>query len=407
MGTWRLEKTVGGFGHSVQVWRRGRGERRRYYLRWWEQGRYGRKSLRHGEGTRAEAQALELMRRLLSVSRARAGGPLTLGSLFALYEDRVSQHKKGRQLEEDRRRMDLWEAVLGAEHEVATLSHDELDAFVRARVAGTIVVPWRRYAGAAAPAPTRALEVCSGGTAGADIVFLQAVCNWATRTKRPDGTVWLAAPSPLYGYARPENLNPRRPLASYDRFRKLRKVADRADPQRLFGAFLDLVEALGWRVTALCQLWASDVDLRRGRRTPYGRIRKRGAVDKEGVEMWVPLSPDARRAIERVLQRNAVVGDRPLFPAPKGKGLKAWNRSHARDLLERTEALAKLEPIAGGDFHPYRRKWATERKHLPTPDVMAAGAWRDRRSLETAYQQDDAETVLAVVLEPRKLREAK
>ena len=56
-------------------------------------------------------------------------------------------------------------------------------------------------------------------------------------------------------------------------------------------------------------------------------------------------------------------------------------------------------------FHAYRRKWATERKHLPLKDVAEAGGWLDTRSLENCYQQVDEETLLRVVSEPRKLRE--
>jgi hypothetical protein len=56
-----------------------------------------------------------------------------------------------------------------------------------------------------------------------------------------------------------------------------------------------------------------------------------------------------------------VIGNRYLFRAPIAKG-KPWSRWHARDLLERAEAAAELDPVDGGDFHPYRRKWATERK---------------------------------------------
>ena len=73
----------------------------------------------------------------------------------------------------------------------------------------------------------------------------------------------------------------------------------------------------------------------------------------------------------------------------------------------KAEKLAELEPLEGSDFHAYRRKWATERKHLPDADVMAAGGWRDPRSLKSSYQKVDPEMLLAVVTEPRKLREAK
>ncbi len=55
--------------------------------------------------------------------------------------------------------------------------------------------------------------------------------------------------------------------------------------------------------------------------------------------------------------------------------------------------------------HPYRRKWATERKHLSLKDVAAAGGWKDVETLLTCYQQPDPQTLLAVMSEPRKLHE--
>jgi integrase len=171
---------------------------------------------------------------------------------------------------------------------------------------------------------------------------------------------------------------------------------------------MDLIEALGWRVTAICELLATDVELTDSAKAPHGRIRKRGEVDKEGVDMWVPLSESARAAIDAVLRVNPVVGNRPLFPAPKAKRghtTAPWSRYHARDLLERAEAEAEPAPLDGGDFHAYRRAWATARKHLPAADVAHAGGWRDLRSLERSYQRVDDATLLAVVTEPRKLRD--
>lgn len=188
----------------------------------------------------------------------------------------------------------------------------------------------------------------------------------------------------------------------------MRAKADETDPQGLFGPFLDLVESLGWRVSAICALRATDVDRGTTDATPHGRIRKRAATDKEGVEMWVPLSPAARAALDLIRERNPAIGDRPLFPSVRrGEEGQSWTRFYARALLERAEKAAELEPLEGGDFHPYRRKWATERKHQPTKDVAAAGGWRDLRSREQCYQQVDPATLLAVLTEPRKLREGR
>jgi hypothetical protein len=48
---------------------------------------------------------------------------------------------------------------------------------------------------------------------------------------------------------------------------------------------------------------------------PHGRIRRRGEVDKEQVDMWVTLSESTRAAIDRIFERNPVLGDLYLFPA--------------------------------------------------------------------------------------------
>lgn len=72
--------------------------------------------------------------------------------------------------------------------------------------------------------------------------------------------------------------------------------------------------------------------------------------------------------------------------------------------MSRAEKLAGLDPLKGGDFHPYRRAWATERKHLPLTDVARAGGWRTTETLLRCYQRPDDETMYQVVSEPRKLR---
>ena len=43
-------------------------------------------------------------------------------------------------------------------------------------------------------------------------------------------------------------------------------------------------------------------------------------------------------------------------------------------------------------------------KHHSLKDVAAAGAWKDTETLLTCYQQPDADTLLAVVSEPKKTR---
>jgi len=153
--------------------------------------------------------------------------------------------------------------------------------------------------------------------------------------------------------------------------------------------------------------------LRKTKATPFGRILKRAETDKEGVSGWVPISGSVRAGIDRIRSVNPALGEWPLFPAPRakteveGRGEipKAWTRHHARKLLERAERLAKLEKVEGGEFHPYRRKWSTERKHLPDVDVAHVGGWLDTRALKMSYQHADDLTAYAVIAEPNKLRE--
>lgn len=92
---------------------------------------------------------------------------------------------------------------------------------------------------------------------------------------------------------------------------------------------------------------------------------------KMGVAQWVPMSAPVRAAVLAALERNAAIGEAPLFPAPRRPGA-SWTRHHAKDLLERAEiaarkaalkredaeAAAALAPLDGSDFHAYRRAWA-------------------------------------------------
>jgi hypothetical protein len=69
------------------------------------------------------------------------------------------------------------------------------------------------------------------------------------------------------------------------------------------------------------------------------------------------------------------------------------------------ERLAKVEPLPGGGWYPFRRRWASERKHLSPKDVAVVGGWIDTTTLQKCYQVADDETMEAVVLQPRRLRQ--
>lgn len=77
-------------------------------------------------------------------------------------------------------------------------------------------------------------------------------------------------------------------------------------------------------------------------------------------------------------------------------------------MANQAERLAQLAKQDGSLWHAYRRKWATERKHLPDADVAAAGGWAPNSpALKVCYQQADEATMLQAVLGAGELRERK
>ena len=139
-------------------------------------------------------------------------------------------------------------------------------------------------------------------------------------------------------------------------------------------------------------------DQRRAGHMPFGAIRWRCESDKEGFDTIIPMSKPTREAIDPYLAKNLRVGEAWLFPSPKDDA-QPIRRDLAGKWLLKAERLAELPKLKGGVWHPYRRLWAVERKHLPDVDVADAGGWRDTRALKLSYQQSDPATVLKVVAE--------
>ncbi len=388
-----FSESVGMHRFRVQIRERRPGGN--YYIRAGKQW----KGLGHRDLELARQEARKLAATLFEANGARARGTLTVTAMFAYFEAEVVAHRR-RPLYayEDRFRIDLWTAHLGTNRDVLTIDAPTLDDFVRARREARIQLPERRK-----------LKLVKLRSIEHDLMWLSSVLTWATR-KRVDG-IPLLAENPVGGYApggrdarRLANRAPMRPRTTYERFLKIDTVADAADPQRQFRWFHRLLEATGWRGSAICGLRRSDVDLRAYRAAPYGKMRKPSdkiAQVAEGEDVWVPLSQDARTAIDELLKvRGGIVGEAWLFPMlrfPK----RHWTRGVADHLLRRCEKKAGVPHLKGGSMHPYGRKWFTERKHHPVPDVAAAGDCTPQNVLR--YSKADEQTVFAVVNEPRKL----
>jgi integrase len=167
---------------------------------------------------------------------------------------------------------------------------------------------------------------------------------------------------------------------------------------------LDLVVGTGRRITAVLSLRYEDLQLERSPSYPHGAIRWPSETDKEGREMVVPISPVVRDALDRVSGDRPGIGRAYLFPSMTDRS-RPLGRHTATAWLKKCQILAGLEPLNNGVWHPFRRMWATERKHLPDVDVAEAGGWKSVEVMKQSYQHADAATKLQVVLGAGELRE--
>jgi integrase len=117
-----------------------------------------------------------------------------------------------------------------------------------------------------------------------------------------------------------------------------------------------------------------------------------------------PHQPNAPSAPCAAHSYRPGVGDAFLFPAPRDHSQPVDRETLATWLRSALKA-ANLSRLQGETFHGLRRKFATERKHLPDVDVAAAGGWRSVMTMKRAYQQADEAGVLRAVMDRRELRE--
>jgi hypothetical protein len=118
-----------------------------------------------------------------------------------------------------------------------------------------------------------------------------------------------------------------------------------------------------------------------------------------GYETVTPLSALARAALDVYLARDPRAGDLPLFPELRWPNDCA-SRDIAEHWLRRAEKKAGLPGLARGGYHAFRRQFASERRHLPDTDVMAAAGWRSLAVMRRSYQHSDGEGVFNAVERP-------
>ena len=114
--------------------------------------------------------------------------------------------------------------------------------------------------------------------------------------------------------------------------------------------------------------------------------------------LWtIDLSPPLVGELRQFQARLAGIGDW-VFPSTRFPNQPMDRWAMVKWLLVTEGDAPKLR---GGVWHPYRRRWAMERKHWPIGDVAAVGGWKRIRIMVECYAQSDRDTMRRVVNEPK------
>lgn len=328
-----------------------------------------RLSLGHRDRAKAKRQADAAAAKVAAAEPVRAEA-LTLKTLFDIYLGEVTPEKAPNTQRHDERASVLFLRCFGEGAKVGDLSRRDWDRFIRERSGGRLRPP------KAKPEPVGARTVAR------DLKWLLAVLNWATLAGDGRGSVLLER-NPLRGFRVPKEESPNRPVMTHDRFEAMLAVADEVDWR--FRLALVLAHETGHRIGAVRQLRWSDIDLERG------VIRWPKHSDKMGFEHEAYLSETACDAVWACRRRDPGIGHAWVFPAPKSAS-EPCSKHLMRDWWYRAEELAGLEHEKGMGWHGLRRKFATELKDVPLPDLCQLGGWKTSRTVLECYQQPDAET---------------
>lgn len=378
------------------------------YVRWWSPrlSAYRKRSLKHKDRARARVCAAEHYANLVAGLNEIQEGRTSIARLMRLYLEHRTPRKAATSQKSDERRIEMWLRFLGPDTDAHTITLRAWESFIDLRGSGAIDPR-------ANPVPETRQKSVRPRSVEADLKWLKWVLNWG-KDWRLDNGLYLLRDNCVRGYSIPTEKNPRRPVATQDRYEAVRAVSDdvmmevrwqgRRETRRSYlSEILDIAAGTGRRLSAVLGLKFDDLQPDVG---PFGSLRWSADTDKQGRESVVPITPAVRAAIDRRLADRLVIGSALLFPSPTNPDRPA-DRHHAAKWLQKAETLAGLETQEGSLWHAYRRGWATARKHLPAIDVARAGGWAGVETMQAAYQQADTETMLRVVLEAGEVREVR
>jgi integrase len=301
-------------------------------------------SLRTKSRAEAERRAKALLRVLLEDGGPRERQPLTLGELWERYQQEAIGYQENTKTTRSSKQVQARCLLrfFGASKRVQDLCPHDVARYTQGRRSA------KKGTGKAAEVRRRTVQ--------ADLVFLRTMLNWATTVKQ-DGA-WLLEDNPLRGVRIPREPNPRRPVATFERFQAVRQAAQQLaaatpnsrerDKWTRLELALVLAEGTGRRIGSIRQLRWNDLRLEEN-----PSIRWRAEFDKKRREQVVPLPEALAGEIKAARVRLAVVGDGWVFKQAHKDA--PWAPAQCQDYLRQAEAAAKMDKLDGGLWHAYRR----------------------------------------------------
>ena len=364
-------------------------------------GGYGRVSLGYRDRKRAKKQARALVKEL-EAGETSASNP-TLGYVVDLYRHDHVSILKTKTVTWLTTCLDCWVNYLGRSFKVYDIGPREWEAFKAHRSSGAIDARGNTVE------PDKRRQI-RPGTVNLGLEALTMCFNWATMwrvNKRP-----VLDRSPVHKLPFLDDANRQRSVWTYDRFLKMLAAAEglemevgwsgkREKVASHLADVLVIAEGTGRRIGAVRQLRYADLLLDQGQ---HGKVRWRADTDKTRKEWITPISPEVRARLLKVVRARPGLGDAPLFPAPRDPR-RPIDHATLRRHLRLAEKAAGVERLPHDSFHGLRRKFVTERKHLPDVDVAHAAGWRSINTMRRSYQRADEAGVLEAILEPRRLRD--
>ena len=339
-----------------------------YQIEWRENGRRLSRSLKHRDWARAKRQADEVAAGLAvhepNGKKDAEPEPLTLGGLFEIYGEEVTPTKARKSQQHDRAAMRTFLDFLGPNRRPGTLSQRDWDRFIRARRAGSV-------GGSGQPVSNRTITQ--------DLKFLNAVLNWAAKSRDERGRLLLDS-NPLKGLRTPKVKNPTRVVLSNEEYEALLKVSRQVGWK--FHVALVLAHETGHRIGAIRQLRWADIDFED--RT----IRWRAEHDKSGREHATPVTAEALAVLDEARNSNPGLGEAPVLPSLRNSST-CMGATLAQVWWRKAERLAGLERKRGRGWHSLRRKFASDLMDQPLKVLCELGGWRTAKTVLQCYQRAD------------------